>query len=127
MLGGFYFFFLGYGAAFNPPSSKCGERPRAQAERALRHFARQAIALRSHPSRRAQHVELESGESSGAIIHDGDVRARVEQQRGRLAVDLTFEQDHAAYCVESNDERSALLRARHANDEQKEKRAINVQ
>lgn len=51
---------------------------------------------------RAERVEFESGESTGAVIHDGNVRAGVEQERGRLAVQLPVEQDQSVDDMEGD-------------------------
>src|SRR6266568_3834303 len=52
------------------------------------HFAHDAIALCSRAPRRAELVEFEVGESSGAVIHDGVIRASVEHECRGLAVYL---------------------------------------
>ena len=57
------------------------------------YFAGGTRALCSRAASRAQRVELEAVEASGAVIHDGVIRASVEQEHGGFAVQLTVEQN----------------------------------
>ena len=93
------------------------------------HFAHDASAFCSCAPRRAQRVELEAVEASRVNVHDGVIRARVQQEHGWLAVHCGIEQGHAVDGLEENYEGSALLRERCRREKghAKKKRAINVQ
>jgi hypothetical protein len=63
-----------------------------------------------HPSMTGLPLLTGKCEARSSQVHDGVIRASVEHDHGRLAVQLPVEQDHAVDSVGANGVRSTVLR-----------------